>query len=80
MNIKIIGLLLLVIVGLTSCNDDVENEPIKQEQYTIETDVKGHIVDAVIASDSCSLWVLNKLDTVSNIKNVVINNKRFTIK
>lgn len=79
MNTKIFGMLLLT-CGLLSCNDDAENEPIVQEQYTIETDVKGHIVDAVIASDSCSLWVLNKLDTISNIKNVVINNKRFTIK
>lgn len=79
MNTKIFGMLLLI-CSLLSCNNNIDNKPIEQEKYTIETDVKGHIVDAVIASDSCSLWVLNKLDTVSNIKNVVINNKRFIIK
>lgn len=79
MNIKIIGLLSMLI-SLMSCDKDDVYVIIKNEEHVIELKDKGEVMDAVIASDSCSLWVLSKENNIRIEKKILIKNKTFIIK
>lgn len=79
MNIKGFGMLIMFIT-LISCDKDDVYVTINNEEHVIELKDKGEVMDAVIASDSCSLWILSKENDMNANKKILIKNKTFIIK